>query len=80
METHELLEKVNDRASFLEFVKALEQDRRSGVTWENETIEDFLEASIAWATESDFGQTQGLSTDSPWRQFAVFLYVGKIYE
>jgi hypothetical protein len=48
--------------------------------WQNVTIEDFFEAAIAWAESTEFGRTQGLSPDEPWRQFAAFLYCGKIYE
>lgn len=48
--------------------------------WQNLTIEDFLEAAIAWAESTEFGKAQGLSPDNPWKQFAAFLYCGKIYE
>jgi len=48
--------------------------------WENGSIEDFLAAASAWAVDSEFGSTQGLSSASPWRKFATFLYCGKIYE
>jgi len=48
--------------------------------WQNATIDGFLEAAISWAEDTEFGQTQGLSPDEPWTQFAVFLYCGKIYE
>jgi hypothetical protein len=48
--------------------------------WQNVTIDGFLEAAIAWTEDSAFGTRQGLSRDNPWKQFAVFLYCGKIYE
>jgi hypothetical protein len=47
--------------------------------WRNFTIADFLDASVAWAEASEFGARQGIS-QNPWRQFATFLYCGKIYE
>ena len=47
--------------------------------WENSTMEDFLESATAWAESTNFGENQGLS-GNPWRQFAAFLYCGKIYE
>ena len=47
--------------------------------WNNFTISAFLEASLAWAEDSDFGKRQSIS-ENPWRQFATFLYCGKIYE
>jgi hypothetical protein len=96
MRLAELLETVNDSRSFLSFARELVADREDQVKkeraspsspygpgangWENGTIEAFLESAIAWAEASDFGQLQGLSPDNPWRQFAVFLYCGKIYE
>ncbi len=81
MQLHEQLEAVTDEATFLEFVQALANDRRAdGKTWENDSIEDFLEAAGSWADDSGFGDRQGLSAASPWKKFAVFLYCGKIYE
>ena len=47
---------------------------------QNVTIDGFLERAIGWAEDSDFGETQGFSPDTPWRQFAAFLYFGKLYE
>ena len=96
MDVHELLEHVIDAQSFLKFAKALTLDRveskkiellaninvntNEESKWEKNTIESFLDAAIAWAEDSDFGVSQGLLPSNPWRQFAVFLYSGKIYE
>jgi len=81
MQLHEQLETVTDEATFLEFVRALAEDRRgNGGAWENDSIEDFLESAGNWAEDSEFGAKQGLSAASPWKKFAVFLYCGKIYE
>lgn len=96
MELHEQLDCVVDQKSFLAFARALAQDRAAAAKaetvnpaspygpvaggWENISIESFLEAAIAWAEDSDFGLKQGLNASSPWKQFAVFLYSGKIYE
>lgn len=79
----------------LEFIKALVADREDELAkealsasapygpgangWENGSIESFLDAGSRWADTTNFGQTQGLS-GNPWRQFAAFLYCGKIYE
>jgi hypothetical protein len=50
-------------------------------SWQNDTIEHFLESALAWAQDSNFGRSQGLSEDvNAWRRFAVFLFCGKIYE
>ena len=91
-----LLDKVNSEESLPAFIVALAKDRRQAVVserenpssgygpdlggWENTSIEDFLEAAASWAESTNFGLTQGLSADNPWRRFAVFLYLGKIYE
>jgi hypothetical protein len=73
------LDQVADRESFLAFVRALETDRKTrSQTWENSTIEDFLEAARAWAEDSRELPT-GLPRDPSWRAFATFLYCGKIY-
>lgn len=48
--------------------------------WANTSIDAFLEAAAAWADSTNFGLTQGLAPDNPWRRFAAFLYCGKIYE
>ena len=96
MDVSELLDGVKDIESFLVFARALAADRAASAAqektnrsspygsdangWENTTIESFLESAIAWAEASDFGLTQGLSQSNPWKQFAVFLYCGKIYE
>jgi len=91
-----LLERVSSEESLLAFIAALAKDRRQAVVaerenpnssygpdaggWENRSIEDFLDAAAAWAESTNFGLTQGLAADNPWKRFAVFLYLGKIYE
>ncbi|WP_218871231.1 hypothetical protein [Chitinibacter bivalviorum] len=94
MDVSELLNQVKDSESFLVFVRALAADRADSVIKvkaspshphdsdgrESTTIESFLKSAIAWAEDSNFGLTQGLPQSNPWRQFAVFLYCGKIYE
>lgn len=89
---HELLEEVVDEKSFLLFVEALKKDREQHEgkkvndvgfveDWGNNSISTFLEASIRWAKDTDFGvsQEKDLETNK-WKQFACFLYCGKIYE
>jgi hypothetical protein len=49
--------------------------------WANASIEAFLEAALRWAESTQMGQSQGLSDGMPsWRNFALFLSVGKMYE
>jgi len=95
MTPEELVEKVTDKESFLEFVEALRNDREISEKaevekpsspygpdaggWQNTTIESFLEASIGWAEDTDFGVLR-LGDVSPWRTFAEFLLLGKLYE
>jgi len=80
MDVQTLLKQVDDRESFFAFVEALVADCKDAQSWENTTIDDFLSAALAWAKDSDMGVTQGLPEDPTWKTFAVFLYVGKIYE
>jgi hypothetical protein len=92
----DLLERVDGPDSFLEFARELIADREWAVAaeartpsspygpdaggWENPTIEGFLEAAVAWATDSRFGESHGLADANPWRLFAQFLAAGKVYE
>lgn len=91
----EKLESVVDRESFLDFVRALVADREDEVTkerespsdpygpgangWENGTIENFLDAALAW-TEDWIGRDGELPSEPSWKSFARFLYAGKYYE
>ena len=88
----EILDEVNDETSFLNFVKALVKEREphegkaidevgfSG-EWANSNISDFLESAVSWAEDSNFGLHQDPElAENKWKQFAVFLYCGKIYE
>ena len=91
-ELYQALETVKDEGSFLAFVKALITDREQHegkaieelgfvADWANNNISGFLEAAVSWAEDLNFGVNQepGLSANR-WKQFAVFLYCGKIYE
>ena len=96
VDVHELLDRVEDRVTFFEFVRKLALDRKQAVEleatnpssqygpdaggWENSTIDSYLEAALAWAEDTETGTTQGFSTTPSWKGFATFLYAGKIYE
>jgi len=91
MTPEEQLERVDSREAFLAFLKTLHlesQDVRTGSAtstlpphgpephgWENGTIEAFLDAMHAWATDSD-----ALPTQPTWRVMAQLLLAGKAYE
>lgn len=82
---------VHDRKSFMEFIDWLCTDRRqaeeiertdpdryrwSGANgWQNTEIVSFLEAAVAGV-----GNAWGAGTEPSWKDLAVFLYLGKIYE
>jgi hypothetical protein len=96
MSLDEALENVTNSETLLAFVRLLAQDKEDETTkesispsspygagsngWQNRTIEAFLNASSNWAESTNFGLTQGIAPNNPWKQFAVFLYCGKIYE
>ena len=83
---------VRDRESFFDFVQALIEDRIEKAKdearypyggqpdgWENSKIETYLDAALRWGQDS-VGHEHGMSTEASWRDFARFLYGGKIYE
>jgi hypothetical protein len=81
----DLLERVHDEGSLLEFLSALaaeHQTRRDESGWENDSIHAFLAAAVRWGEES----TRGLPLagyapcSNPWRRCADIIYAGKVYE
>lgn len=91
MDLNELLEKVNTKDTFLQFVKALKDDKIDedekektnpsspysyGVNgWENGTISSFLESIEAYGQDSE-----QIKEKPNWKNFALLLYAGKFYE
>jgi hypothetical protein len=91
MELHKLLETVNSKQSFLDFVDALRRDRIDELEkekikksspygpgangWENGTIEAFLDALHSYGHDSD-----EIKEEPNWRMFALLLMAGKMYE
>lgn len=84
---------VHDRASFERFFEALIRDREHAESmerasplahscegargWQNTTISQYLECALAGASaQSGWSSEQGLT----WRDLAIFLYLGKVYE
>ena len=88
----EILDDVVCQKSFFLFVQALivnrkQQENESSDSfgcsgdWANNTIADFLEGALSWAEDTEFGISQGEDLETnKWKQFAEFLYCGKIYE
>lgn len=93
MTTDELLDKVDDRDSFIAFVSALAIERREAqrlereepiryqlggaLNWQNGDIASFLEAALGYFDDGPFHQPEA---DPSWRMLAEFLYCGKIME
>jgi len=84
---------VHDRDSFMQFINWLCEDRREAEDieradveryrwggangWQNSSIASFLDSAIAGTeAQRDWGGDTGPS----WKDLAVFLYLGKIYE
>jgi hypothetical protein len=76
MKIHEMIECIETKEQFLEFLATLKRDSAIGDGWENGQIETFLDAMHAWA--SDMGER--VPAQASWRTFADILYAGKIYE
>ncbi|MFN0064106.1 MAG: hypothetical protein ACKVPX_16485 [Myxococcaceae bacterium] len=92
MELYELIERVNSRDTFLEFVAALRADLResneqeaavpsspyspNARDWENPSLDGYLEALHAWTDDVGDRIREPLS----WRTFADMLYAAKSYE
>ena len=92
MKLNEMLEKVDSKESFLEFVAALRKDLASSraneqsrpsspyspdaLDWENPDLGRFLEAMQAWT--EDMGDI--VPVVPSWRTFAQMLIAAKSYE
>ena len=75
--------KVNSKEELADFVDDLLLDlMKNPKTWENLTLEHFLESMAAWLRDSSKHQKQmGGTVDQPsWGTFAKILGAAKIYE
>jgi hypothetical protein len=88
----ELADAVVDEASFVRFLSALSRDFAEGRKiapaaevrfglgargWENVTVDSFLEAATAWATDTPAARA---TLENPWHRAAAILLAGKSYE
>lgn len=90
----ELVQRVKDKETFIEFVKALAQESEEAdklseadperfkydapLGWQNGDISSFL---LAGLESFQGGWYRAAPSDEPsWKTFAEFLYFGKIYE
>ena len=90
MDPFDLIEKVESKETFFEFLQALMKDKidedekekinpsspyGSGANgWENGSIAQFLEAMYSGGLSNTFPE------EASWKTFAEILYLGKIYE
>jgi hypothetical protein len=76
MSVYEECEHVNDKNSFLVFLRSLAKDYAEHPDeWENRTITDYLESISAWV--EDIGEEP---EHADFKKMAKLFYVGKIYE
>ena len=65
------VETASEEEHFLLAVQALRQSRITDpASWQSDTIEDYLEAALAWAHDSRFGERQNIAA-SPWARFVL---------
>jgi hypothetical protein len=93
MKPEELLDKVQDRESFIAFVEALAAEREDAQRierenphrymvdgahdWKNAEIGEFLYAALDYFDDKPFHKPE---SEPSWKMFAEFLYFGKIIE
>ena len=92
----ELLDAVHDRESFFAFLNAFIDDRERAEqleheqperwqwggagNWQNSSISAFLGAASCYFHNHTYPNQDAPSAAPTWRDFASFLYFGKIYE
>lgn len=93
MKSTELLDKVNDRESFLAFAEALVQERRQAekieaadpegfkwggaLGWTNTSISSFIEGGLS---QFDPERHEKPIESPTWKDLAYFLYLGQFIE
>lgn len=84
MELHEKIEQVQSKEDLAEFIMKLRDDLRvNAESWDNQNLDQFLEAMAAWVSAMDFwAKNKGIpQVESPsWKMIAQILYAAKIYE
>ena len=76
------LNKVTDKESFLKFMKALINDYRNNPDeWENDTIDYYLDAIMAWIVDFSSCERNDIDWDKiDYSVIAELFLAGKIYE
>ena len=84
MKIHEMIENVNSKKDFIDFINALSDDNKTNIDeWENTDILSYLEGISSWIEDMN-GYYKNMNLDVPtdidWKFIATLFYVGKIYE
>lgn len=84
MDLNSILNKVNSKEKFMEFLTELRYDKeQKSDEWENDEITTYLEGICSWVDDME-GYFQNINMDMPnnidWKFIAMLFYVGKIYE
>lgn len=78
------LDSINSMEDFRIFLRSMLDDLNNNADeWENQKLEDFLSAMLAWigSIDSYVKNTGDEGITKPgWKTFAKLLYVAKIYE
>ena len=84
MRPHELVAHVDSKAALVELVHTLAEDLAANrESWENPTLESYLEALAGWLEDSD-GYYRNLQRPMPskpsWEDVATMLVAATMYE
>jgi hypothetical protein len=84
MDIDELGDRVASREELVAFLQELATDSKANSSsWENATLENFLEALAAWTEVADryyANRGESIAEVSPWRVIAEALLAARIYE
>jgi hypothetical protein len=83
-ELHSQVDAIQSRKDLADFVRTLQHDLRNHPdSWENISLDDYLEALAAWVDDMDgYYRNQGRPVPSQpsWKTLAEILLAAKLYE
>lgn len=83
MELQQQMESVRTKEELVNFIAVLRADLNAHMeSWENPTLESFLESMAAWLAATDYlEKSRGDVGECPsWKTIANMLYAAKMYE
>ncbi|MDB5051397.1 MAG: hypothetical protein JWO30_4468 [Fibrobacteres bacterium] len=84
MEIGEKADQVKTKKDLVDFIRNLIEDlQKNKSTWENPTLETYLEAMAAWIEDSDgyyLNQNRPVPIEPTWNNVADMLIAAKMYE